>query len=97
VIVDHMLMHTKDWQMDSDPRANALLGQPSPPPMPGTPTGDLAMMMGGAPGMGMTPGADQQSGGAPQQPPPDAMGGDPNQAGAQPKQPKPAQPAEVPQ
>lgn len=97
-ITDHMLQHTQIWQMNSDPRTNALLGMPSPPPMPGTPTGDLAMMMGGAPGMGMTPGSDQQQqpqgGGAP---PPDAMGGDPNQAGAQPKQPKPAQPAEVPQ
>ncbi len=96
-ITEHMLEHTKIWQMNSDPRTNALLGMPSPPPMPGTPTGDLAMMMGGAPGMGMQPGADQQGGGAPQQPPPDAMGGDPNQAGGQPKQPQPAQPPEAPQ
>lgn len=96
-ITEHMLQHTQIWQMNSDPRTNALLGMPSPPPMPGTPTGDLAMMMGGAPGMGMQPGAEQQGGGAPQRPPPDAMGGDQNQAGGQPKQPEPAQPAEVPQ
>lgn len=95
-ITDHMLQHTQIWQMNSDPRANALLGMPSPPPMPGTPTGDLAMMMGGAPGMGMTPGQDPQQGAAPSGANPAGPAGN-DQAGGQPKQPKPAQPAEVPQ
>jgi hypothetical protein len=96
-ITEHMLQHTQIWQMNSDPRTNALLGMPSPPPMPGTPTGDLAMMMGGAPGMGMQPGANAQGGPTPEGSPSDAMGGKENQAGGQPKQPQPAQPAEVPQ
>ena len=97
-ITDHMLQHTKIWQMNSDPRTNALLGLPSPPAMPGTPTGDLAMMMGqmGQPaGASGGPEAQPAQGGGqpPQGMPPDA--GDPNQAGGQPKQPQPAQPPEA--
>ena len=95
-ITEHMMQHGQLWQM-SDPRTNALLGLPTPPPMPGTPTGDLMMMTGG---QGPQP-APQQGGGAPQQapsggPPPGAEG-DPNQAGGQPTQPQPAQPPEAPQ
>lgn len=93
-ITDHMTMHRQLWQ-DSDPGTNALLGLPPPPPIPGSPTGDLAMMTGGM-GAG-NPGAPQQ--GAPQQQssggPPPGPEGDPNQAGGQPKQPQPAQPPEA--
>jgi hypothetical protein len=98
-ITDHMTQHGKLWQL-SDPRTNALLGLPAPPPMPGTPTGDLAMMLGGG-GVGAPPGAEQQQGGPPPQKPqggpPPGPQGDPNQAGGQPKQPQPAQPAQPPE
>lgn len=92
-ITEHMLQHTKIWQMNSDPRTNALLGLPNPPPMPGTPTGDLMMMTGG---QGAQPAPQEQQGAAPSGGPA-APPQDPNQAGGQPTQPQPAQPPEAPQ
>ena len=93
-LTDHMTMHRQLWQ-NSDPGTNALLGIPPPPPIPGSPTGDLMMMTGGM-GAG-APGAQQQGGAPPPQgkPPsgqPPVAEGDPTQAGGQPTQPQPAQP-----
>ena len=91
-ITEHMLQHTQIWQMNSDPRTNALLGLPSPPPMPGTPTGDLAMMTGGGAPMPMPQGQQGAAPGGPAGPPGPPQS---DQAGGQPKQPQPAQPPQA--
>lgn len=95
-LTDHMTMHRQLWQ-NSDPGTNALLGLPPPPPIPGSPTGDLMMMTGGmgagAPGQPQQGGAPPPQGKPPSGQPPGAEG-DPTQAGGQPTQPQPAQPPE---
>lgn len=97
----HITQHRSQWQY-VDPGTATLLNRPLPPPIPGTPTGDLMMMTGAA---GAPPGAggqapDQQ--GAQSGKPPSGAGlptqaGNTPDAGAQPQQPSPAQPAQPPQ
>jgi hypothetical protein len=96
-VLDHIMRHRQAWQF-IDPGTAMLLGRPLPPPIVGTPTGDLQMMTGGQP----TPTPQQQGA----EPPPGGAGGgqpagappqEPNPAGEQPEQPKPAEPAQPPQ
>lgn len=90
--LQHVLQHLNQWQM-MDPRLASLLNVPPPPPMPGTPTGDLAMMTGGAPAPA-GPGAPPDAGGGP---PPDMPPDGADGAEGMPNQPQPAVPAQAPQ
>ena len=82
LIVQHILKHLESWQF-IDPRLASLLKIMPPPPMPGTPSGDLMMMTGG--GGAPPPAAPQQGGTVPPERTPE---------GPMPKQPEPAKPPE---
>ena len=84
VVVQHILKHLEGWQY-IDPRLASLLGIAPPPPMPGSPTGDLMMMTGG---MG-APQPQQQSQDVSAAPAPEKT-----PTGPMPAQPEPAQPPE---
>ncbi|MBN2840879.1 MAG: hypothetical protein JXP37_08005 [Coriobacteriia bacterium] len=97
--LDHIMRHRQAWQY-IDPGTAMLLGRPLPPPILGTPTGDMQMATGGQPAatpqqQGTMPQDAAPGGAAPQAPqgPPAQQ----NPAGEQPQQPKPAEPAEPPQ
>lgn len=84
LVVQHILKHLENWQF-IDPRLASLLGINPPPPMPGTPSGDLMMATGG----GAPP---------PAAPPQGAKGGaippERTPTGPMPQQPEPAKPPE---
>lgn len=89
----HIMGHLEQWQM-MDPRLAMLLQIPTPPRMPGTPTGRLMGLTGGM-GPGPTPGAEQGASAHPEggAMPPDSSGPPEDM----PAQPEPAEPAEAPQ
>lgn len=98
-VLDHIMRHRQAWQY-IDPGTAMLLGRPLPPPIVGTPTGDMQALTGGAPaptpqqqGAEPPPGGGA-GGGQPPKPPKPPQ--EPNPAGEQPGQPKPADPPPPP-
>lgn len=74
LVLTHIIEHLMQWQW-IDPRLATVLSIPLPPPLPGSPTAELAMLTSAPPPPAGVPGSPGGPEGAPVPPPPALSGG----------------------